>query len=198
MKFSILQKKESYVFKCKRCDNILIIENYHVIKKIINIFMELLNEEMSKPKHLRISNCEFMNKVWDSYSDDSYINKTLRNNINVDPIILNSKEICTIDDNDILALDFSVTGARISSDIICEKLDEGWKFIIVKDKKGRLRKIKKARLELDIEDETKALKSKYLRKGIKMDYESLKEEAIINICNNYGILYNCNYKKEAY
>ena len=193
MMFPSLQKRESYVFKCKRCGNMLIIGNYHAIKKVTDIFMKLLNDEMSKPKCSRVSNHEFMNKVWDSYSDDTYINKVLREVINVEPIRLNSQEICNIDDNDILSLNFTVTGARIINEILTGELNGGWRFVIVKDKKGKLRQIKEVRLELDIEDEIKALKSKYLRKGIKMEYENLKEEAIVNVCNSYGILYNRNH-----
>ena len=36
----------------------------------------------------------------------------------------------------------------------------------------------------------RVLKSKYLKKGIKMEHQRLVKEATINMCNKYNLLYD--------
>lgn len=195
MLFPALQSEEYYVFKCNNCGEVTYIHNHDVINKIKDIFLILLNEEMDKPMTERLSNKKFMDKVWNSYSDNEYINNCLRRKLNANPITLLFEEIRDIDEKDILSLNFRARGAFVDLKLTHKELSRDWEHIIAKDKKGKLKYIRKISLERKIKDEISALKSKYLRKGIKMQELELQKEATIKVCSEYNIQYNDDYSK---
>lgn len=187
--YQSIEKKEYYIFKCSKCEKTISICNYVVIEEISNIFIKLINNEMSKNNAERLSNREFMDKVWNSYSDNPYLNNAIRRLVNVMPISLDYGEIRNLSDKNILSLGFRINTSEIHKHILYDKLEERIEYVMARSVGGLLTPINIRRLKVDIDNEIKTLKSNYLRAGIKVEHEKLAKETAINICRKYNILY---------
>lgn len=192
MMFPCLENTQKYIFKCKKCNHVKNIDNYDVIEKIQEIFIECINKELSKNIGDRLSNNDLKDKVWGKYSNNLFINNTLRNEINVQPIYFNFKDLNSITEQDILNLKFVVHGAWIIYDLVGKELNSNSPYIIYKSLKGKYEPIRYYRFTSEVEEEITSLNEKYLNKGISKEIQELKFEATKNVCKYNKILYSEN------
>ena len=104
---------KDYKFICQDCKKEVIINNIEVIEFIQNKFLELFEIELSKPSNKRLSNIDFIKKVWDEYPCDDIIRKHLRNMMIMNTIFIENMELSEITEDDILSLRCLVKGSFI-------------------------------------------------------------------------------------
>lgn len=129
---------KDYRFVCQNCKKEVRINNIEVIEFIQNKFLELFEIELGKPANERLSNAEFIKKVWDEYPCDDTIKKHLRSMMIMKTISLKDKELSEITEDDILSFKCLAKGAFIGKtslhNLAINFANElGFKFETIKD-----------------------------------------------------------------
>lgn len=175
---------KEYVFKCKKCSHSIVLDKIDVIESFNEIYKKKLIEELEKPADCRCTNDELIDITWNTYNNDIEIKNILSKKYKG---VTLSKELKEITEEDILHNTISVRYKNISR--VKLSVNEVWDTLhVVYSHKKKLKFVNQYRLNYEIDKALQDEISSLVRKGIKYDYETVREDIVKRVYNDNKIM----------